>query len=323
MPSLKTISRAAAFLGALAMMSVPTCEAQEWPAKPVKIVVPFSAGGSSDQLARLLALELSAAFKQQFYVENRAGSSGAVGSAQVARAEPDGYTFVNAGSGPHLTGPAINRNIGYDPLKDFTHVAMVAADSFVLVAGSALGAKSIADLIRVGRGKPLTSASPGPGSLGHLLVERLKRRTGLDIQHVPAQNSGVNEVLGNHISLTMTTLLTVGEQIKAGKVIPLAVSTLARHPAYPDIPTFAEQGYPDVRGDTWFWLAGPKNLPAEIVNRLNGEVRRINKSPKMREYFERSALSTKGLDAAAVAKFVADEYAFWAPLAKEVGLTVQ
>ena len=256
-------------------------------------------------------------------MENRAGSSGAVGSAQVARAEPDGYTFVNAGSGPHLTGPAINPNIGYDPLKDFTHVAMVAADSFVLVAGTALGAKSIADLIRVGRGKPLTSASPGPGSLGHLLVERLKRRTGLDIQHVPAQNSGVNEVLGNHISLTMTTLLTVGEQIKAGKVVPLAVSTLARHPAYPDIPTFAEQGYPDVRGDTWFWLAGPKNLPAEIVNRLNGEVRRINKSAKMREYFERSALSTRDLDAAAVAKFVADEYAFWAPLAKEVGLTVQ
>jgi tripartite-type tricarboxylate transporter receptor subunit TctC len=322
MPSLKTLMRAAAFLGALAMVSVPACEAQEWPAKPVKIVVPFSAGGSSDQLARLHALELSAAFKQQFYVENRAGSSGAVGSAQVARAEPDGYTFVNAGSGPHLTGPAINPNIGYDPLKDFTHVAMVAADSFVLVAGTTLGARSIADLVRVGRGT-LTSASPGPGSLGHLLVERLKRRTGLDIQHVPAQNSGVNEVLGNHISLTMTTLLTVGEQIKAGRVVPLAVTTLARHPAYPDILTFAEQGFPDVRGDTWFWLAGPKNLPAEIVGKLNAEVRRINKSAKMREYFERSALSTRDLDAAAVAKFVADEYAFWAPLAKEVGLTVQ
>jgi tripartite-type tricarboxylate transporter receptor subunit TctC len=323
MPFLKTLMQAAACFSALALMSVPACEAQEWPAKPVKIVVPFSAGGSSDQLARLLALELSAAFKQQFYVENRAGSSGAVGSAQVARAEPDGYTFVNAGSGPHLTGPAINPNIGYDPLKDFTHVAMVAADSFVLAAGTALGAKSIADLIKVGHGKPLTSASPGPGSLGHLLVERLKRRTGLDIQHVPAQNSGVNEVLGNHISLTMTTLLTVGEQIKAGKVVPLAVTTLARHPAYPDIQTFAEQGYTDIRGDTWFWLAGPKNLPAEIVNRLNGEVRRINKSPKMREYFERSALSTRDLDPAAVAKFVADEYAFWAPLAKEAGLTVQ
>src|SRR5262245_45035999 len=235
----KTLRCVGTWWGALALCACPlvlwsgAAAAQDWPAKPVKIVVPFSPGGSSDQLARLYAAELSASFKQQFYVENRAGSSGAVGSAQVARAEPDGYTFVNAGSGPHLTGPAINLNIGYDPLKDFTHVAMEAADSFVLIASAALGAASIADLIRVGRGKPLTSASPGPGSLGHLLLERLKRRTGLDIQHVPAANSGMNEVLGNHISLTITTLLTSGEQIKAGKVMPLAVATRERHPAYP------------------------------------------------------------------------------------------
>src|SRR2546421_5078979 len=123
MSSLKIVGRVAVCFGALALASISVCAAQEWPAKPVKIVVPFSPGGSSDQLARLLALELSAAFKQQFYVENRAGSSGALGSAQVARAEPDGYTFVNAGSGPHLTGPAINPNIGYDTLRDFTHMA--------------------------------------------------------------------------------------------------------------------------------------------------------------------------------------------------------
>jgi tripartite-type tricarboxylate transporter receptor subunit TctC len=297
--------------------------AQEWPAKPVKIVVPFSPGGSSDQLARLLAPELSATFKQQFFIENRAGSSGAVGSAQVARSEADGYTFVNAGSGPHLTGPAINPNIGYDTMKDFTHVAMEAGDSYVLVASSGLGAKSVADLIQVARTTPLTSASPGPGSLGHLILERLKRRAGIEIQHVPAANSGMNEVLGNHITLTMTTLLTAGAQIKAGKVVPLAVTTLQRHPAYPDIPTFAEQGFPDVRGDTWFWLAGPKNLAAGIVTKLNTEVRRINTTPKMREHFEQSALLTMDLDPAGVTKFVAEEFAFWAPLAKEAGLTVQ
>jgi tripartite-type tricarboxylate transporter receptor subunit TctC len=297
--------------------------AQVWPANPVKIVVPFGPGGSSDQLARLLAPELSAAFKQQFYIENRAGSRGAVGSAQVARAEPDGYTFVNAGSGPHLTGPAVNPNIGYDPLKDFTHVAMEAGDVFVLVAGTAVGAKSVADLIAVGRSRPLTSASPGAGSLGHLILELIKRRTGLDILHIPAPNSGMNEVLGNHISLTITTLLTAGEQIKAGKMVPLAVTSLQRHPAHPGIPTFAEQGYPDVRGHTWFWLAGPKNLPPSIVTRLNAEMRRINNTPKMREHFERLALLTMDLDVAAVAKFIADEYAFWAPLAKETGLSVQ
>jgi tripartite-type tricarboxylate transporter receptor subunit TctC len=313
---------AAAWLWAAAAFVTPA-HAQDWPAKPVKIVVPFSAGGSSDQLARLLAPELSTAFKQQFYIENRAGSSGALGSAQVARADPDGYTFVNAGSGPHLTGPAINPNIGYDPLKDFTHVAMEAADSFVVVVNPALGVKTIADLVKLARTTPLTSASPGPGSLGQLLLERFKRRAGIDIQHVPAQNSGMNEVLGNHISMTFTTLLTTGEQIKAGKLVPLAVSSVERHPAYPNVPTFAEQGFPDVRGDTWFWLAGPKNLPAPIVGKLNAEMRRIMASPKMREHMANLALLTKDLDAAGVAKFVADEYAFWAPLAKEVGLAVQ
>src|SRR4051812_46665478 len=200
MPSRQTLIRAAACAGALTVLSACACGAQEWPTKPVKIVVPFSPGGSSDQLARLLAPELSAAFKQQFYVENRAGSSGALGSAQVARAEPDGYTFVNAGSGPHLTGPAVNPNIGYDPLNDFTHIAMEAADVFVLVAGTGLGARTVADLVRIGRTTPLTSASPGPGSLGHLLLEQLNHKTGLRIQHVPAANSGMNEVLGNHIS---------------------------------------------------------------------------------------------------------------------------
>jgi tripartite-type tricarboxylate transporter receptor subunit TctC len=297
--------------------------AQDWPVKPVKIVVPFSAGGSSDQLARLLAPELSATFKQQFFIENRAGSAGAVGSALVARAEPDGYTFVNAGSGPHLTGPAINPNIGYDPLKDFTHIAMEAADSFVFVAGTALGVKTLADLVALARTKHLTSASPGPGSLGQLILEGFKRRAGIDIQHVPAPNSGMNEIVGNHISLTMTTLLTTGEMIRAGKVVPLAVTSAERHPAYPDVPTFAELGYPDTRGETWFWLAGPKNLPADIVGKLNAEIRRINRTPKMRAHIDKLALSTRDLDPAAVAKFVADEYAFWAPLAREVGLAVQ
>ena len=310
-------------LGALAMLAAAPATAQEWPAKPVKIVVPFAAGGSSDQLARLITPDLSTAFKQQFYVENRPGSSGALGSAQVARAEPDGYTFVNAGSGPHLTGPAINPNIGYDTLKDFTHVAMEAADGFVVVVHPALGVKTIAELVALARKTPLTSASPGPGSLGQLLLERFKRRAGVDIQHVPAQNSGMNEVLGNHISMTFTTLLTTGEQIKAGKVVPLAVSSVKRHPAYPDIPTFAEQGFPDVRGDTWFWLAGPKNLPPTIVARLNTEMRHIMSSDKMRAHMDRLALLTMDLDAPGVTKFVAEEIAFWGPLAKEVGLTVQ
>ena len=305
------------------LASAGDVDAQEWPTKPVRIIVPFAPGGSSDQLARLLAPELTTTFKQQFIVENRAGSSGAVGSAQVARAAPDGYTLVNAGSGPHLTGPAINPNVGYDPLKDFTHIAMVAADSFVLVAHPALGAKSIGELVKVGQGRQLTSSSPGAGSLGHLILERFKRSAKLDIQHVPSPNSGMIDVLGNHISLTFTTLLTAGSQIRSGLLVPLAVTSTVRHPTYPDIPTFAEQGFPDVRGDTWFWLAGPSGLPPFVVRQLNQETRRIVKSPEIRAQFNKLSLLTQDLDPAGVTKFVADEYAYWAPLAKEIGLRVQ
>lgn len=311
------------FLILAAVLAGWPAQSQDWPAKPVKIVVPFAPGGSSDQLARLLAPQLSARLGQQFFIENRAGSSGALGSAQVARAEPDGYTFVNAGSGPHLTGPAINPNIGYDPLRDFTHVAMEAADTFVVAVNPSLGIRSIADLVTAAGRMRLTSASPGWGSLGHLLLERFKRSARIDIAHVPAPNSGMNEVLGNHISMTFTTLITAGAQIKAGNLVPVAVSSVGRHPVYPDIASFSEQGFPEVRGDTWFWIAGPKNLPSPIVRALNSEMRRIMASPAMRRNLDGMGLSTVDLDPDGVAKFIGEEYAYWAPLAKEAGLSVQ
>jgi tripartite-type tricarboxylate transporter receptor subunit TctC len=323
MPSIRTIGVAGACCWAMASISPSQLHAQEWPTRPVKIVVAFSPGGSADQLGRLLAAALSTAFRQQFYVENKPGNSGSIGSAQIARAEADGYSLLVAGSGPHLTGPAINPNIGYDPLKDFTHIAMIAADSFVLAANPALGAGSIAELVELARAKPLTSSSPGAGSLGHLILEQFKRRAGVDIQHVPAPNSGMLDVLGNHISMSLTTLLTAGEHIRSGGMVALAVTSSERNPVYRTIPTFAEQGYPDVRGETWFWLAGPRNLPASIVSKLNEEVRRIVKASKTQAYIGQMALMTRDLDPAAVTGFVRQEFAFWAPLAKEVGLRVQ
>jgi tripartite-type tricarboxylate transporter receptor subunit TctC len=213
--------------------------------------------------------------------------------------------------------------VGYDPIKDFTHIAMIAADSFVLVANASLGVKSIADLVRLGQGRHITSASPGAGSLGHLILERFSRSAKLKIQHVPSPNSGMQDVLGGHIQLTFTTLLTAGLQIRGGLVVPLAVTAPSRHPAYPDIASFAEQGFPDVRGDTWFWLAGPAGMPRFVVTQLNQEVRRIVKTPKMQAQFGKLSLLTQDLDPAGVTKFVADEFAYWAPLAKEIGLRVQ
>ena len=316
----------ATFAAALWLWSAVNAGADAWPGRQVKIVVAFAPGGSADQFGRLLAAELSAAFRQQFFVENRPGNSGAIGSAQVARSEPDGYTLLIGGSGPHLTGPAINPNIGYDPLTDFTHIAMIGADSYAWAANPALGVKSIADLVSLAktrRQNPITSSSPGPGSLGHLLIEQFKRKADVDIQHVPAPNSGVTDVLGNHIAMTLTAMMTVGEQVKAGQLVALAVTSTERNPVFKGIPTFAEQGYPDVRGSTWFWLCGPKGLPPEVVNKLSEATRRIVKSPKIQDHFKKLALLSKDLDVAAVQAFLTEEYAFWAPLARDAGLKIQ
>jgi tripartite-type tricarboxylate transporter receptor subunit TctC len=299
--------------------------AQNWPTRSVKIIVAFSPGGSADQFGRLIAQELSTTFGQQFYIEYHPGSSGTIGAGLTARAAPDGYTLMIGGSGPHITSPAINPNIGYDPIKDFTHIAMIGADGFALIANPALGATNLAELVKVARAQttPLTFSSPGPGSLGQLMMEQFKRKAGIELVHVPAPNSGLMEVLGNHINMSMTGLLTSGEQIKAGQVTALAVTSTERNPVYKDIPTFTEQGYPEVHGDTWFWLTGPKNLPPEIVEKLNREVRRILKTAPVRAYFERQAALSMDVDVAGLNKFLAEEVAYWGTLAKSVGLTVQ
>jgi tripartite-type tricarboxylate transporter receptor subunit TctC len=311
--------------GAVALARPNAARAQLSASRPIRVIVPFAPAGSSDVLARLLQGPLQQALGQTVIVENRAGAGANIGTVEAARAEPDGYTLLIGGSGPHLTQPAINPNVGYDPLKDFTHIAMIGADSYAWAANPALGVKSIAELIALAktRKNPITSSSPGPGSLGHLLIEQFKRKAGIDIQHVPAPNSGLTDVLGNHISLTLTAMMTVGEQVKAGQLTALAVTSTERNPAFKGIPTFGEQGFPDVRGDTWFWLCGPKNLPAEVIGKLSEATRRIVQSPKIEEHFRTLALLSKDLDVASVQEFIAEEYAFWAPLAKSAGLRVQ
>ena len=152
--------------------------AQEWPAKPVRVVVPFPAGGSTDRMTRLVAEELTKVFKQQFVVENRPGAGGAVGAAQVARAEPDGYTLMAGGFGPHILGPASGVKVDYDPIADFTHIVMMGGESYIFAAHSALGVKSLADVVRLASDKPINFGSPGTGTLGQLMVDQFRLKVG-------------------------------------------------------------------------------------------------------------------------------------------------
>jgi tripartite-type tricarboxylate transporter receptor subunit TctC len=298
--------------------------AQDWPSKPVRIVVAFAPGGTADLFGRLLAAEMSTTFHQQFYVDNVPGSAGAIGSGQAARARPDGYTLLIGGAGPLLTGPAINANVGYDPLRDFTHIAMVAGEGYLLAA-AASNLRTFADAQRLGASRALTVGSPGAGSLGHLIIEQIKRKARIELQHVPFRSAGesMTAILGGHVDMAIQTFSSTGEQLRAGKVMGLATTAGERVPAFKDTPTFAQLGFPDITGVAWFWLAAPAGLPADVVSRLNAEVRRIVRLPETRQRFESDALITMDLAPAALTAVIAREVATWGALAREIGLRVK
>ena len=319
---LRSLSRALAC--AVPMLAGAAAAAQDWPAaKPVRLVVAFSAGGTADIFARLIEPHLSAALKSQVVVENRPGSSGTTASTIVAAAEPDGHTLLMCGSGPQLTAPIINPNVGYDPVGGFTHLAMVAGDGYVLIANAGQGLKTLADLKASGR-TAITTASPGTASLGHLLIEKAKRRTGIDLLHVPYKSSGdgIKDLLGNHIGLVMSPVINASAHVRSGQVVALGLTAAERNLALPGVATFKEQGF-DVQGLTWFWLCGPKGLPAPVASRLTAEVRRIVKLPAVAAVFERDALISPDLDPEALTRFVAAEIALWGPLIREIGIKMQ
>jgi tripartite-type tricarboxylate transporter receptor subunit TctC len=314
----------ACLIAAMCELTVPA-RAADWPERPVKIVIPFGAAGSSDRFGRLVAQHLSNAFGQQFYVENKPGGSGALGSQQVARAEPDGYTLLIAGTGPHVTAPAINPAIGYDPIKDFTHIAMIGGDSYLFAAHSANGVKSLAALAdrMAASGETISSGSPGPGTIGHLVIEQLRLKPGLkNLNHVPYRGGGplASDFLGNHVSTAAIATVSAIEHAKAGTIVPLAVAADERLPTLPEVPTFAELGHADVGGSTWIWLAGPPNLPAAIRDKLNEEVRKFLRTPDIQQHFRREALLSKDMDGPQLNRFLSDETNRWRAVVQSAGL---
>jgi len=311
----------AALLAAVAPVSTGAAHAQQWPAKPVRIVVPFPAGGSTDRMTRLVAEELSKIFKQQFVVENRPGAGGAVGAAQVARAEPDGYTLMAGGFGPHILGPASGVKADYDPIADFTHIVMMGGETYIFAAHSALGVKSIADVVRLANDKPVNFGSPGTGTLGQLMVDQFRLKVGANrINHVPYRGGAPlqTDFIGNHVSLATLPIAPMLPHIAAGTIVPLAVSSTERNPALPGVPTLQEAGYPEIGGAIWFWLAGPKNLPQPVVSAVNQEVRRYLATEPVKQIFVRAALMRMDTDAAALNRFIAGEIARWSAIYRQL-----
>ena len=306
------------------LAGTPAFAQQDWPNRPVRVVVPFGAGGAADRLGRIAADHLTKTFKQQFYIENRVGAGGAVASTQVARAEADGYTLLIGGSGPHIMGPAENPKIGYDPVGDFTHIAMIGGESYALSAQASLGVKSFHELIVLSKTKaePINCGSPGAGSLGQLMVEQMRLRNIANLNHVPYRGGAplLTDFFGNHISVAATPILPILQHAAAGNIVPLGVTSTERIPVLKDVPTFAELGYPGMNGAIWFWLAGPKSLPPPIVEKLNQELRRFINAPEIRQQFDKTALLSMDASVPKLTEYIADEVKRWTAFVEEKGL---
>jgi len=297
--------------------------AQSWPSKPVRLIVPFAPGGSADTLGRIAAQKLGEQLKVGFVVENRAGAGGALGSELVAKAAPDGYTLVVSGIASHVLATLLPQGTPYDPLRDFTHIALFGGPPAVLVVNPAVPAKTLAEFVQLLKDNPTkySYGSPGNGTQGQLVAELFKRQAGVRMQHVPYKgaSAAVTDLIAGHIPAVSTTLTTASGQIRAGRARALAISAAARLPDYPDLPTFAESGFPDLVATVWFSLSGPAGLPADTVERLNAGVRQAFALPEVRERLKPEGILPNRLDAREFSAFVAEELKRWEPVVKASG----
>ena len=264
------------------LSSLPA-SAQTYPAKPVRIVVPWTPGGTADTLARILAQRLNESLGQQVLVDNRPGASGQIGTDLVAKAPPDGYTLVLATTAPNSTAPSLYPKLAYDPYKDFAPISLVALTFYVLSVNPHVPVKNLQELVKLAKARPgqLNFSSPGSGTPNHLSGEMLKTQAGIQMQHIPFKGSAqaIADVIGGQIPLNFENIAVVLPHIKAGKVRALGVTSAQRSQFLPDVPTIAESGYPGFEAVGWFGLMAPANTPRDVLTKLNAETVRILGSP--------------------------------------------
>src|SRR5215208_1123608 len=318
-------------LATLAYTALPAIAQSHWPNKPVRIVVPFAAGGTTDILARAIAPELSKAFGQQFVVDNRAGAGGNVGAEIVAKSPGDGYTLLMGTVGTHGINRALYEKLPYDPVKDFVPVTLVAGVPNVMVMQTekarTMGINSVADFIRYAKAHPakLNMASSGNGTSIHLSGELFKSMTGVYMVHLPYRGSGpaLLDLVGGTADVMFDNLPSSMPQIKAGKLKALAVTSRQRPAALPDVPTVEEAaGLKGFDATSWFGLLAPAGTPPEIVNRIQQEVAKSLNTPAIKEKLLAQGAIPSGNTPAEFARHIEAEHRKWAQVVKASGAKV-
>jgi tripartite-type tricarboxylate transporter receptor subunit TctC len=317
------LMRAAALAVAVAMMSPPSvASAQSYPSKPVKLIVPFGAGGPADVYARVLAQHLSEALKQNFVVEDRPGAGAIIGTDAVAKSAPDGYTLLVM-SNTHTTNESLIPNKPFQLMRDFVPVTPINYSDLLMVAHPSTGVKNLKEFIALAKSKPsaLNYASSGPGTPYHMAGELFKAMTDTNIVHVPHKSSGDmrNSVIGGHVQMMFDAITVMAQGVRSGQLIALGTTGEKRSPVTPDIPTVAEAGVPGYEATIWIGLMAPKGTPQEIVDKLNAEIGKVIARPDIKKMWGEQGAVPMTMTPAEFDKYLRADIEKWANVVKVSG----
>jgi tripartite-type tricarboxylate transporter receptor subunit TctC len=298
--------------------------AQAWPAKPIRLMVPFPPGGSTDIVARIVAQKLSERLGQPIVIENRGGAGGTLGTAVVAKAAPDGYTLTVASTSTHVVAPGVYPKLEYDPVKDFAPVGLMAISPYLLVVNPAVPAKTTQELVALAKQQPgkLNYASAGIGSTTHLAMEMLKSVSGTYMLHIPYNGNGPagTAVVGGQVEILFGSLPALLPHAKSGRVRALAVGTPKRSPSLPEVPTVAESGYPGFDASLWLAIMAPAGTPQPVIERLNKEIVALVAAADTREAFDKAGTEPLTGTPADLAAMIRDGVPKYAKIIKAAGV---
>ena len=313
------------FVGALAWL--PNAGAQEYPTKPIRLVITYPPGGNTDLVGRALALKLGEFMGQQVVVDNRGGAGGVLGSMITAQSAPDGYTIMLGTSAGMVINPLLSRKLTYDPVKDFAPVSMVVIVPQLLVINPQLPVKNVRELIAFAKAKPgyLNAGSSGVGTPNHFGTELLKWLAGVDIVHVPYKGGApaLTDLLGGQIQMAFSSVPAVLPHIKAGRLVALGVGSAKRSPALPNIPTIAEAGVPGYEYTTWYGIFAPAKTPRTLIARLNAEIVKAMETPDIKDRFTALGGDPDPGTPEELRAYMANESAKWAKIIKAANIRVE
>jgi tripartite-type tricarboxylate transporter receptor subunit TctC len=295
-----------------------------YPNRPIQLVVTVPPGGAADIIARVIGAKLADALGQSVVINNRGGAGGTTAAAQVAKSDPDGYTLLLNTIATHGIGPHIYTKLGYDPVKDFAPVILVAKLPLIMAINADVPARTVAEVIALAKAKPgaLTFSSSGSGGAPHLAGEMFKNLTGTDVQHIPYRGSGpaVIDLMAGRITMMFDATPSLLPSIEAGKLRPIAAASPQRHRLLPDVPSFAEVGYPGMDIALWYGVVVPAGTPAPIVQRLNAELAKVVDMPDVRKNLSEQGADLQGGSAEDFAAFMRAESARWSVVVKQAGI---